>query len=180
MNARIPLRIRNAVEGDLPSIAAMLNANILESPYVYAEEPVTLEERRGWLHEHQSAGLPIIVASAEQLNSVVGWGSLSPYRSASGYRHTAEVSVYVAGEAHRQGIGARLLAELLDRACAATLRVLIASIDSANAPSIALFERFGFVERARLPDVGQKFGEWRIQLLLHRQVGALERAVGVR
>jgi L-amino acid N-acyltransferase YncA len=35
-----------------------------------------------------------------------------------------------------------------------------------NAPSIALFERFGYVEAARLTAVGRKFERWRTQLLL--------------
>jgi L-amino acid N-acyltransferase YncA len=30
----------------------------------------------------------------------------------------------------------------------------------------SLFERFGFVEAARLTDVGRKFERWRTQLLL--------------
>jgi len=44
----------------------------------------------------------------------------------------------------------------------------VASIDSENAPSIALFERHGFVEAARLIEVGRKFAAWRTQLLFAR------------
>jgi L-amino acid N-acyltransferase YncA len=48
----------------------------------------------------------------------------------------------------------------------------MASIDANNAPSIALFERFAFVERARLADVGRKFGEWHTQLLFQRIIAS--------
>jgi phosphinothricin acetyltransferase len=69
---------------------------------------------------------------------------------------------------HRHGVGARFVSHLLNRARDCGLHVLVASIDAGNLPSVALFERFGFVERARLPEVGRKFGEWRTQVLLHR------------
>jgi phosphinothricin acetyltransferase len=88
----------------------------------------------------------------------------------SGYRFTAEVSVYVVSSAYRRGIGRRLLSDLVDRAPALKLHVLVASIDANNAPSLALFGQFGFVETARLAEVGRKFGEWQTQLLLQRLV----------
>ena len=46
------------------------------------------------------------------------------------------------------------------------MHAIVASIDSENAPSIALFERFGYVEAARPTEVGRKFDRWRTQLLL--------------
>lgn len=163
------ISLRDATEADLPVIAEMLNINIIETAHVYREAPVTVDERRTWFREHQTAGLPVTVACAEN-NTVVGWGALSRYRLSSGYRHSAEVSVYVAGGMHRKGIGARILGDLLERARTIELHALIASIDAGNTPSIALFERFGFVERARLPEVGYKLGAWRTQLFLHRFV----------
>jgi L-amino acid N-acyltransferase YncA len=38
--------------------------------------------------------------------------------------------------------------------------VLIAGIDGSNAASIRLHQRAGFVEVARMPEVGCKFGRW--------------------
>jgi phosphinothricin acetyltransferase len=57
---------------------------------------------------------------------------------------------------------------LCDEARRRGLHVLVASIDSENAPSIALFSRLGFAEAARLREVGRKFDRWRTQLLLAR------------
>ena len=37
---------------------------------------------------------------------------------------------------------------------------MIAAIESGNTGSIALHEKFGFVEVGRLPQVGAKFGRW--------------------
>jgi phosphinothricin acetyltransferase len=162
-----PVIIRDADERDLPAIAAIFNFETAESAYVYAEVPLTLDDRRSWLQMHQSASLPVVVATDPgDATEVLGWAALSPYRAASGYRFTLEASVYVAHASHRRGIGRRLMAALDDAARARGVHAIVASIDSENAPSIALFERFGYVEAARLTEVGRKFERWRTQLLL--------------
>jgi L-amino acid N-acyltransferase YncA len=165
------INIRDATDDDLTAVAAMLNREIAESPYVYADIPVTLDERRDWLESHRAVELPVIVATpVDRSNVVLGWGALSVYRPSGGYRFTVEASVYVDPSAQRQGIGARLLSQLCDEARTREMHALVASIDSENAPSIALFERYGFREVARLDDVGWKYGGWRTQLLLIRAV----------
>jgi phosphinothricin acetyltransferase len=160
------INIREATDDDLTAVAAMLNREIAESPYVYADIPVTLDERRQWLKSHGAVELPVAVATpADGSNVVLGWGALSVYRPSGGYRFTVEASVYVAPFAKRQGIGGRLLKWLCDEAHKRQMHALVASIDAENAPSIALFERHGFREVARLNEVGWKFGAWRTQLL---------------
>jgi phosphinothricin acetyltransferase len=162
-----PIAIRDADERDLPAIAAIFNLEIAESAYVYAEAPLTLDNRRSWLQTHRSAGLPVVVATDPgNATEILGWAALSPYRPASGYRFTLEASVYVARASHRRGIGRRLVTALDGAAQARGVHAIIASIDSENAPSIALFQRFGYIEAARLTEVGRKFNRWRTQLLL--------------
>ena len=164
-----PIIVRDADERDLPVIAAIFNLEIAESAYVYVETPLTLADRHAWLQTHRSAGLPVLVAADPgEATEVLGWAALSPYRPATGYRFTLEASVYVARTAHRRGIGRGLLAALHAAAQARGTHAIIASIDSENAPSIALFERFGYGEAARLTEVGRKFDQWRTQLLLLR------------
>ena len=161
--------IRDAGERDLPAIAAIFNLEIAESAYVYAEAPLTLDNRRSWFQTHRTAGLPVVVATDPgEVTEVLGWAALSPYRPATGYRFTLEASVYVARAAHRRGIGRRLLAALHEAAQVRGAHAIVASIDSENAPSIALFRRFGYAEAARLTEVGRKFEQWRTQLLLLR------------
>jgi phosphinothricin acetyltransferase len=167
MDAATPeIGVREAADADLPAMAAILNQEIAASPFVYAEESVTLDERRAWLDAHRAGGLPVLVAAQQDL--VLGWASLSPYRASSGYRFTAEPSVYVAPSARRRGVGAALLRALIDVPSARHVHAFVASIDAENAASISLFERFGFSEAARLHEVGRKFGEWRTQLLYLR------------
>jgi L-amino acid N-acyltransferase len=165
------INIRNVADDDLSAVGAILNREIAESPYVYAEVPVTLDERREWLNSHRASGLPVVVATrSDAPNVVLGWGALSPYRPSGGYRFTLEASVYVDPSAQRQGLGARLLGQLCDEAGKRETHALVASIDSENLPSIALFVRRGFREVARLEEVGRKFDAWRTQLLFLRRV----------
>jgi len=161
------ISIRSAMDADLPALLEIFNREVVESPYLYMETPVTIDDRRKWLDQHGAAGFPVLVATEPDApGQVLGYGALSSYRPSSGYRFTAEVSVYVAPFAQRRGIGGRLLGSLRDEARAIGLHALVASIDSENMPSVALFERCGFTEAARLREVGRKFGQWRTQLLL--------------
>ena len=149
-------------DADLPAVIEIFNHEVVESPYLYVETPVTLDDRRTWLDQHRAANLPVLVATdPHEPARVLGYASLSPYRASSGYRFTGEVSVYVAPFAQRRGIGWRLLSTLFDEARARGLHVLVASIDSENAPSVALFERHGFVEAARLARGGAQV--WRVE-----------------
>jgi len=161
------ISIREASDADLPEMLEIFNHEVVESPYLYVETPLTLDDRQAWLNQHRAASLPVLVVTDPR---VLGYASLSPYRPSSGYRFTGEVSVYVAHFAQRRGLGARLLSSLFDEARRRGLHALVASIDSENAPSIALFERCGYAEAARLPEVGRKFDGWRTQLLLIRRL----------
>jgi phosphinothricin acetyltransferase len=159
---RSPIGIREATDADLAFVLSLLNPQIEDSAYVYAEHPLTLDERRRWLSVHQAAGLPVLIGH-DTVGASIGWGSLSPYRASSGYRFTVEASVYVDPRSQRQGVATALLRELERRARDLEKHAIVASIDSENAPSIALFERCGYREVARLPEVGRKFGAWRTQ-----------------
>jgi L-amino acid N-acyltransferase YncA len=165
--------IRDATDADVPAIVEILNIEIAESAYIYAEVPVTVEERRAWLVAHRAANLPVLVAQSTGDRRVVGWAALSPYRPSSGYRFTAELSVYVARRAQRRGTGAALVHALIDIAQGRRgLHALVGSVDAENSPSLHLLGRLGFVEVARLPEVGFKFGEWRTHLLVLRHLNA--------
>jgi len=163
--------IREATEADVPAIVEILNVEIAESPYVYAEVPVTVADRQAWLTTHRAANLPVLVAESTEQSAVIGWAALSPYRPSSGYRFTAELSVYVARGAQRRGVGVALMRALIDIAERERgLHALVGSVDAENTPSLELLGKLGFVEVARLPEVGFKFGRWRTQLLVLRHL----------
>ncbi|WP_410967576.1 GNAT family N-acetyltransferase, partial [Salmonella sp. SAL4456] len=75
---------------------------VLTSTCPYPLEPNTEEEQRDWLALRSSTH-PVTVAVIE--GEVVGWGSVSPWKSRGGYAHTVEASVYVRHDCHRRGLG---------------------------------------------------------------------------
>lgn len=151
------LTVRPATELDLAAINFIYNHYVANSTSTYQEQPDTLEARQQWL-AHHGVRHPVIVAELD--DEVVGWGSLSPFHSRSAFRKTVESSVYVHHEFHRRGIGAALLSDLIDRARSAGHHTIIAAVDSQQAPSLALHERFGFTRVAHMKEVGFKFGKW--------------------
>lgn len=158
--------IRDMTDADLISVVEIVNLEIGESPYVWAEIPVTVEARREWLARHHELGQPTIVATSPIDDRVLGWASLSTFRPASGYRFTLEASVYVARDARRRGIGRSLIAALHGRAEPAGVHAIVAVIDAENAASIDLFRSFGYAEVGRLDGIGRKFGSWRDEVFL--------------
>jgi L-amino acid N-acyltransferase len=162
--------IRNAADADLVSMLAILNREIETSAYVWAESPKTLDDRRAWLDAHRAADLPVIVATSDA--NVVGWASLSTFRSASGYRFISEVSVYVAPDARGSGVASAMLEALERAARGREIRSLIAVIDCDNEPSVRLFRRLGYDEAGRLNDVGRKFDQWRSEVFLLKRLPA--------
>lgn len=167
MSTEQTVGIREVTDADLFFVMELLNREIERSAFVYAEVPVTLDERQRWLASHREAGLPVLLA-VDVRGGPLGWASLSPYRASSGYRHTVEASVYVDPSAQRRGVATALLAALETWASSHDKHVIVASIDAENVASITLFERFGYRETARLPEVGRKYGTWRTQILLSR------------
>jgi phosphinothricin acetyltransferase len=148
--------IRAATEDDLPAILDIYNDAVLHTTAIWNETPVDLENRRAWFRARRAAGFPVIVA--EHDGRVAGYGSFGDFRPFEGYRVSVERSLYVAAEARGRGLGARLLAVLIDEASALGKRAMIGGIDGENDASLALHRKFGFVEVGRLPGVGVKFG----------------------
>jgi phosphinothricin acetyltransferase len=170
------LAIRLATPADLPAINDIYNHYVPRSTCTYQHEPETAEARAAWFAQHGAAH-PVIVGV--RCGEIVGWGSLSPFRTREAYRHTVENSVYVRHDCQRQGIGSLLLADLIVRAKAAGHHVIIAAIDSAQAGSIALHLRHGFVHAGRLHEVGFKFGQWLDGVHLELVLGRPNRVAAV-
>jgi phosphinothricin acetyltransferase len=102
--------------------------------------------------------MPIVVAESRE--RVAGWGALGSFRTAYTLAGTLEDSVYVHHDYLRQGIGSRLLTELIAAARRKGLHSILANISADQTASIRLHEKFGFQKVAHLRQVGQKFNQW--------------------
>ena len=166
--------IRTLREEDLPAVLAIYNDAILHTTAIYRYTTVTLEERREWFRAHRQAGYPLL--AAEQAGRVVGFATYGPFRPYPAYKYTVEHSVYVAGDCRGQGIGRRLMEELL-RAAEHSYAVMVAGIDSENTGSIRLHERLGFECAGTIPRAGFKFGRWLDLVFYQRTLTGPDRPV---
>ena len=137
---------------------AIYNHAVVNTTAIWNDVVVDLENRRAWCRGRSEAGFPVLVAAEDF--AVLGYGSYGPFRAFDGYRLTVEHSIYVAESARRHGIGSALLQGLERDARRAGMHVMLGGIAADNEPSLRLHARHGFVETARMPEVGQKFGRW--------------------
>ena len=149
--------VREAVEADQRATLDIYNDAVLHSTSTFDLEPRTWEERQRWFEEHRP---PYELLVAVAANTVVGWGSLSPFRAKPGYRFTAQDSIYVHEHFRRRSIGAALLHLLIETAREGGFHSIMALIDGDNTVSVHLHERFGFRQVGTFPEVGFKFGRW--------------------
>ena len=162
------LLIRDAMPADAGAIAAIYNDAVRHTTAILMEGEVDAANRAQWMEARQGIGYPVLVAEAG--GRVLGYAAFGDWRPFDGFRGTVENSVYVAPEARGQGVAQALLAALIPRARACGKHVIVAAITAENTASLRLHEKLGFVETARMPQVGQKFGRWLDLVFLQLQL----------
>ncbi len=146
------MTIRLAREDDLPAIVEIYNQAIQTKHSTGDTQPVTVTDRRAWFEEHPPGKYPIYVA--EEDGHVVGWCSLSAYRPGRGaFRHTAEISYYIAFSHHRRGIASALVEYAMAACPDLQIKHLFAIVLEGNAASLKLLEKMGFEQWGYLPRV---------------------------
>jgi phosphinothricin acetyltransferase len=154
--------IRLVERGDAAGIRAIHNHYVTESTALFDMVPRTLDDQVQWIDEH-SGGHPAVVATArgeDGTDRVVGFGSLSPFRSRPAYATTVEDSVYLLEDYQGRGVGRMVLEELIRLAGLHGFHSVIARIAGNNDGSIALHAACGFELVGTEREVGRKFGRW--------------------
>jgi phosphinothricin acetyltransferase len=109
------------------------------------------------LVEHSSAADALVAGGGD---TVLGYAYSGAFRSRPAYRHTREVSVYVAPEASGAGLGPRLYDELLHLLRQDKVHLVVAVVAQPNPASNAMHRKLGFTEVGTLDEVGYKFGAY--------------------
>lgn len=150
------MHIVPATDGDNAAILDIFNHYVENSFASYFKTKVGPEFTRRLLGIR---GRHAFVAAKDDAGRVLGFGLLHPYHPGDTFNRTAEVSYFLHPDCTRQGIGSQVLASLTEHARQFRIRTLLASISSRNEQSLAFHRKHGFEEVARLPGVGEKFGE---------------------
>jgi phosphinothricin acetyltransferase len=152
-----PVEIRLVERRDAEEVRDLYNHYVTESTALFDLVPRTLDDQVRWIDEH-SGGHPALVAVLD--GRVVGFGSLTTFRSRPAYATTVEDSVYVAPGLGGRGVGRKLLEALVGRARDHGFHTVIARIAGGNEASIGLHEACGFAIVGVEREVGRKFGRW--------------------
>ncbi|NQV84646.1 MAG: N-acetyltransferase family protein [Rhodospirillales bacterium] len=162
--------IRDATDDDMAAVQDIYAQHVREGLASFEETPPDKAELMRRRDALLAAGYPYRVA--EFKGSVQGYAYAGPFRPRPAYLYTVENSVYVSNAAHRQGIGRRLLEDLITRCSELGYRQMVAIIgDSANAASIGLHADLGFETIGVQPSVGFKFGRWVDSVTMQRALG---------
>jgi len=167
MGVKMNFQIDDARVSDLPAITAILNHAAAHSTATWHEYPKSDAEMADWFSARKK---DYVVLAARDGSELLGYASYGPFRAPSGYRLTAEHSIYVREDRRGKGIGKALLAALIERARGQGLHALIGGVDADNALSIGLHKAFGFQEAGRLPQVGRKFDRWLTLVFLQKNL----------
>ena len=114
--------------------------------------------------------LPYLIALSEE--KVVGLAYLNKFREKSGYRFAFENTIYVHDKHKRQGIGYKLLKELLNVSKNnKNIKLIIAVIGSIDSKgSLKLHEKLGFKKTGVLKKIGFKNNKWIDSIFLQKNL----------
>lgn len=157
----------------MAAVMAIYNALIDSTTVAWTEQHQTLDERLAWFAEQRAGGNAVLVAvdETDDHERVVGFAAYGSFRGAGrwpGYRYTVEHTIHLERSCWGAGVGRELLEALIERAHHAGIHVMVGAIDADNRGSIEFHERLGFVEVARMPQVGRKFDRWLDLVLVQR------------
>ena len=159
--------IRDARREDCGAMTAIYNHYVRTSTCTFALEDEPLAERQRWFDAHGPRH-PIVVA--EERGEVIGWASLSSWNPRGAYARTVESSIYLRDDRRGRGLGRLLLADLVARAAALGHHTVLAGVSADQDASLALHRALGFVEVARMRELGWKFDRWIDVVFLQRML----------
>lgn len=146
--------VRSATVDDAERVLEFAREVFVTSPYVLTspgEFTMTLEQERdflGKLHAHPRQ----LMLIAEHRGHVVGNLVLSQNTAKRKLRHTVVLGMSIREAYRGRRVGTAMMREAVAWAEAnPELQIITLAVYAANAPAMALYQRFGFVEHGRLP-----------------------------
>ena len=153
------LVIRPITQDDVVSCLDIYNYEVVNGVATLDFEPRTLPEWQEGFDAHQTVEHCIFVGLMDDV--VVGYASLSPYRTKDAFKSTVELSIYIHQDHRGKGVASKLMAHILEHAKENdTLHTVVSVITAGNEGSTKLHSRFGFTYCGLTPEVGFKHGKY--------------------
>jgi L-amino acid N-acyltransferase YncA len=151
------IRIRDAVEADLPAIVDIYNQSIAGGWSTADTTPIAVADRVDWFRKHNPERRPLWVAEID--GGIAAWIGLSSfYAGRPAYDATAEVSMYVATNYHGRGIGAYLKQKMIEHCPRLGVTTLLSMHFDHNVRTRRLNERLGFQQMGHLTEIAELNG----------------------
>lgn len=166
VNPRGSTVVRLATTADAAAIADIYNQGIEDRGATFETTLRSAADVEARLDDLER--FPTLVA--EGAAGVVGWASLSSYRSRPCYAGIAEFSIYLDRKARGHGVGVQLLTSLIDAARTRGYWKLVSRVFPFNTASRALCRRCGFREVGVYEKHGWLDGEWTDVVIVERLI----------
>ncbi|EIM38841.1 putative phosphinothricin N-acetyltransferase [Acinetobacter sp. HA] len=160
------VQIRTANIDDLESILNIYNQEIINGTATWNHTAMAWSDIQAWFKTLQDQNYPVLVAEHQPTAKIIGYANYDEFRSIQGFSKTIEHAVFLHPDYTGQGIGEQLLLRLMEIASRQGMHIMVAAIDSENIASIHLHRKLGFIQTGYMPQVGEKFGQWRDLVLL--------------
>jgi phosphinothricin acetyltransferase len=148
---------RDATLQDLERIVEKYNSTISSRMVTADTEPVTVESRIRWFHEHTPPKRPLWVLENKN-REIIGWVSFQSFYGRPVYDATIELSICLEVSHRSKGLGKQVLCLAIDEAPKFGVKTILIYIFVHNEPSIKLFRRFDFEVWATLPNIASLDG----------------------
>jgi L-amino acid N-acyltransferase len=146
-------------ESHAEQILDIFNEAIENSTALYDYKPRPLESMVIWFETKALHQFPVVGVESED-SKLMGFASYGTFRPHAAYKYSVEHSVYVHPDYRGQGLGYRLMEQLIAIAQEQEYHVMVGGIDITNAASIALHEKLGFTHAGTIRQAAFKFGRW--------------------
>jgi L-amino acid N-acyltransferase YncA len=163
------LIFKDATLEDLTRIVEIYNTTVAGRMVTADTEPVTVESRLRWFHEHSPDRRPLWVIE-DHYKTIVGWASFQSFYGRPAYNATTEISIYLDPSVRGKGVGKMVLKYAMDNCGKYGIKTLLGFIFAHNEPSIKLFEQAGFKEWANLPNIAVLDGIERSLIILGKRI----------
>jgi len=150
--------IRSANSRDASAIAHIYNHYVLNTAVTFEDRSVPDDEMAYRIAEIIDISMPYLVA--EDSGHILGYAYANRWHGRRAYRFAVESTIYLDPSWCGKGLGKGLYTALLEQLVGLGLHTVIGCISLPNLASIALHERLGFHQVAKLDQVGFKFGQW--------------------
>jgi len=161
------MMIRPATADDAQAVAGIWNPIIRNTLVTFNSVEKTPDELSVMFREKAAQGYAFFVAQDDDAE-VLGFATYGQFRGGAGYRDTMEHTIILHEKARGRGVGRILMLAIEDHARARGAHSIFAGVSAQNPDAIAFHAALGYVKAARLPEVGNKFGQWLDLVLMQK------------